>query len=537
VRARHRAIGVVSTALAALILAAPASAQSGGLTGAAQIARVYDAILDARFEEVPDLLQQTCGPVDGRTPLTGRTHPSVCQLLETVSLWWQIQLDPADRSRDSVFETKADEVIDAIDAWTRLEPQRAEAWFYLGGAYGARGQWRVLRGQVLAAARDGKRIKDALERSLTLDPGLTDAYFGIGLYHYYADVAPAAAKMLRFLLFLPGGDKTRGLREMQQARDGGQLLRSEADYQLHVLYLWYERQPLQARNLIAELRRRHPRNPHFAQVIAEINDTYLHDDTASLRAWQDMLAAAQAGRLALASMAETRARIGIATQLDRLQEPDLALEQLRVVLRAAPPSPFGSLAQASLLSGRILDSIGSRAEALDAYRRAISAAGPRDPLGIATEARRGLRNAPDADTARARRLSIDGWRALERGLLPEASRLLTLSLEVRPDEPVTMYRMARLHLAQNDSAAALRLLQRVVATRTSMPPTFLAYACLDAASVLEQQGKRGEALDLYRRAAGVFGADDRTRNAARNALTRLSRPVARDRRRVTMHAG
>ena len=95
-------------------------------------------------------------------------------------------------------------------------------------ARSARAQWRVLRGQSLAAARDGKRIKLALERSLMLDPALQDAYFGIGLYHYYADVAPAFAKMLRWLFLLPGGDRERGLQEMQRARTGGQLLRSDA---------------------------------------------------------------------------------------------------------------------------------------------------------------------------------------------------------------------------------------------------------------------------------------------------------------------
>ena len=38
-------------------------------------------------------------------------------------------------------------------------------------------------------------IKQALERAIALDPDLDDAYFGIGMYKYYADVAPAAAKV------------------------------------------------------------------------------------------------------------------------------------------------------------------------------------------------------------------------------------------------------------------------------------------------------------------------------------------------------
>jgi hypothetical protein len=98
----------------------------------------------------------------------------------------------------------------------------------------------VLRDQKLAAARDGKRIKTALERSIALDPDLDDAYFGVGMYQYYADVAPATAKILRFLLRLPGGNRTEGLARMLRARTRGRLLQGEAEYQLQVIYLWYE---------------------------------------------------------------------------------------------------------------------------------------------------------------------------------------------------------------------------------------------------------------------------------------------------------
>ena len=117
-------------------------------------------------------------------------------------------------------------------------------------------QWRVLRADRLAAAREGKRIRSALERALALDPTLHDANFGIGLYHYYADVAPAAAKILRWLLLLPGGNRVQGLREMLEARDQGELLSGEADFQLHWLYLWYEQQPDRALALLAATRSR-----------------------------------------------------------------------------------------------------------------------------------------------------------------------------------------------------------------------------------------------------------------------------------------
>ena len=100
------------------------------------------------------------------------------------ALWWQIQLDDESTALDAEFERRVEAAIAAADAWTVSEPQRAEAWFYLGAAYGARVQWRVLRAERVAAARDGKRIKEALEQALALDPSLHDARFGIGLYKY-----------------------------------------------------------------------------------------------------------------------------------------------------------------------------------------------------------------------------------------------------------------------------------------------------------------------------------------------------------------
>src|SRR5262249_6611781 len=189
-----------------------------------------------------------------------------------MSVWWQIQLAPESRVLDSRFNERASAAVAANEAWTRREPDRGEAWFYLAGSYAPLVQWRVLRGQRLAAAREGKKIKDALERALELDRSLDEAYFGIGVYHYYAGVASAAAKLLRWLLFLPGGDRVKGLQEMQQARQKGTLLKGEADFQLHQIYLWYEHQPQRALALLQELDARYPGNPIFLQRIAGVHD-------------------------------------------------------------------------------------------------------------------------------------------------------------------------------------------------------------------------------------------------------------------------
>jgi tetratricopeptide (TPR) repeat protein len=500
--------------LAIVLGLAVGAAQAGptrGLTGTPQLARVYDAIFDAQFDQVPAELARACPP----------SPKEICIVLQAVSLWWQIQLDPHSRALDHEFEQKVNSAISIAEAWVKREPQRAEAWFYVGGAYGARVQWRVLRAEGVAAARDGKRIKDALERALELDPGMHDAWFGIGLYHYYADVAPAAARVLRWLLFLPGGDRVKGLQEMLRARNHGALLRSEADYQMHVLYLWYEEQPERALEILESLRLRHSHNPHFPQLIAEVQDVYQHDLTASLRSWRALFTAARQQKVSMPAMAEARARLGMALQLDRLFETDAAIEHLRAVIADNPTAPYGAMAQAQLQLGEALDRLGQRDEAIAAYQATLAAATADDPLELRERAREGLRRVPDAQETTAYRRSIDGWRALEQGDLAAAEAAINESIALRPRDPVTRYRQARLLQTQKADARAMTVLEAIIASRASTPPTIYAFACVDAARLFEQRGERARAIERYRIARDVFGADQRTKETAERALTRL----------------
>jgi hypothetical protein len=295
------------------------SAAAGDLRGSEALVRVYDDILDARFDQVEAELTHACVVAP----------KEACDVLAATATWWRILLDPDSHALDQQFLTEADEAIHSTEAWAAREPENAEAHFYAGAASASRVQWRVLRDEKLAAARDGKRIKQALERAIALDPDLDDAYFGIGLYQYYADVAPAAAKMLRFLLMLPGGSKTEGMAHMKRARARGKLLQGEADYQLQILYLWYEKRADLAVGLLESLRDRYPGNPLFQAQLADVQDRYLHDVTASLATWRALLAAARDHRVNEAALAEAQARLGIARQLEALALTDHALEQLR----------------------------------------------------------------------------------------------------------------------------------------------------------------------------------------------------------------
>jgi len=351
-----------------LLLMAPAvSAGAAALTSPEPLIKTYELILDARFDEAERQLKSSCPPAP---------QPA-CDVIGAVNDYWRLLLTPEDTSRDAAMLARINASIASTEAWVASEPKRAEAWFYLGGAYGTRVLLRGQRGQYLAAARDGKRIHDSLRLALSLDPTLGDANFGLGLYHYYAAIAPRAARILSMLMFLPGGDRAGGLREMEQTRTRGLLLRGEADYQLHLIYLWYERQPMTALRLIEGLRSRYPANPVFYIRLAEVQGNYIRNHQAALETYRSMLEAARARRIAAPAMSEVHARLGMAQEMDALCDTSAAIEQLETVIALKPSAPYAALARAYYQLGAVYDRAARRADALAAYERA-RAANPRD---------------------------------------------------------------------------------------------------------------------------------------------------------------
>ena len=487
------------------------------LRGIGGLVRAYDFILDARFDQVEPELRKACGPAPREA----------CDVLATTALWWRIQLDPYSTALDAEFSSLVDRTIAATEAWAERAPDDAEAWFYMGGAYAARVQWRVLRDQKLAAARDGKRILEALEESLRLDPTLDDAYFGMGMYKYYADVAPAAARMLRFLLLLPGGDRKVGLEQMKRARARGRLLQGEADYQLSTIYLWYENQTPGAINLLQALDEQYPGNPLFLSQIAHIQDAYQHDLTASLATWRTLLASAREQRANLPTLAETQARLGIARMLEGLHQTDHAIEQLQAVIVRRPDAPFGSLALAHLRLGEAHDRLGARAEAVQAFVSAQKLAPAEDPHDIASAAAARLRRAPDGKAAEAYRRSLEGWRLFEKNDLIGAAAALERSLVLNNNAPVARYRLGRVMQAMKQDPAALVQFEMAIRQAKQAPAPIVGNAYLEAARLLERAGKSDAALSYYRIASALFGAASDTRAAATRSITRLRSGDAR----------
>src|SRR5439155_5217540 len=199
------------------------------------------------------------------------------------------------------------------------------------------------------------------------------------------------------LMLLPGGDRAKGLREMLQAREHGRLLAGEADYQLHLLYLWYEHRTAHALSLLRSLDERYSSNPLFLERIAEVHDTYVHDVPASAAAWQQLIHRIDRGQISSERIARVRAGLGLARALDAMFETDRAVTELKTVVESNPPARWN--AQAQLQLALAYDRLGARDLAVETYSAAIKLASGDDAAQIWERARAGLKQVPDAKTS------------------------------------------------------------------------------------------------------------------------------------------
>ncbi|MDE3179788.1 MAG: hypothetical protein KGM47_09020 [Acidobacteriota bacterium] len=204
-------------------------------------------------------------------------------VLEGDAIWWKIYYSTANLVDPDVFDvvtsyhTPYDGRFNAVletairkaEANIRARRNVARNSLYEGMAYALEARLAGLRARDLATARAGKKMRTLLFIALQLDPNLTDAYAGIGLYNYFVDTLPAIVKMLRFLIGLPGGNRELGLQQMAKAAASGEFTRGEAKFYLAKDYTRRnEMQFSKALDLFTQLAAEYPRNPFWKMMVA-----------------------------------------------------------------------------------------------------------------------------------------------------------------------------------------------------------------------------------------------------------------------------
>jgi hypothetical protein len=219
----------------------------------------------------------------------------------TIDAWSHPRPAEADDDAEQALADKVAKL--AEDAIAKSDT--AEMELYAGLGYASRARLLALRYEKVPVARAGVEARKHLLRCLQLDPQMADAYLGLGLYNYYVDTLSAMAKVLRFFMGIPGGDKRTGLRQLEIASTKGKLTQLEARFNMARSLRNYDFDYARAEQAAAPLLTSYPRNCIFLLLTGDIEQKLGHREEAAAKfhaaadgPWGDPACAERAHRLA-----------------------------------------------------------------------------------------------------------------------------------------------------------------------------------------------------------------------------------------------
>ena len=271
------------------------------------------------------------------------------------------------RSTDTLHAFEADDAAAEKAAAALLASSPAEAHYYIGAALGFRSRANAAQKNYFKALPQGASAIRHLKKALALDPSLSDARLGMGMFHYFAARMPAGARPLAYLVIGESADRKLGLSELWTVAASSGVARWEARSVLAVILSKDDEADWAgAEKLLAELAARYPHNPLYRLRRAYVAEKRGDFDAAVAFAEPDgkwfatlhpaVRATARAG--ALYRAAECRLLQG------RASETEAWLAALDAV-----PHPRGMKDWVLLRRANLLDSQGKPREADDLYAR------------------------------------------------------------------------------------------------------------------------------------------------------------------------
>ncbi|HZI94002.1 MAG TPA: tetratricopeptide repeat protein [Patescibacteria group bacterium] len=431
-------------------------------------------------------------------------------------LWWRLVDHPEDQALRQAMEERLSEsarraslLMDTPDPADR---QRGE--LFQGVSMMLDAQSQASRGVRFGAASLVRQGHKALSHLLETAPDSADAMFAMGAYNYYADRLPPIVKGIRFLLLIPGGDSVKGIAQLEQAAEKSRLFGAESLMLLaHIYSGAYEVDYRRALAYVDRAAARYPGSPLISLARADLLFK-LGDLRESMELSGRTLGLVERGA-------------GYAIELERA----LAFRDAECRLKLNDPLDAMTRIDSGLQR--------SMPETIEEKKRwlALWVESARDTGGLSPDrletmiTRLGI---PDvvADPMRRRAAKVDATRSapalaraealhlLASGNTPEAIRRLGSLREHAPDDLRLRYDLGRILQQEGRMAEARPHLQAVAELARSAQTADLAgWALLRLGWEIEQEGRRGEALALYRRAATL---KQFTFQPA--ALDRLARP-------------
>jgi tetratricopeptide (TPR) repeat protein len=260
--------------------------------------------------------------------------------------------------------SECDARLDAGDADDKVRLYRGWAWMLMSHVH-------TYENAFWSAGREAKKGKDDLEWYLKRHPGDPVASSLMGAFLYFADTLPSAYKFVSKLLFLPSGDRDRGLAMMQAAAATDNPIGTDNLLILYSVYLGFEGRYEEGLDGFKKLQEQYPLHATFvrpAAIMAPLLPRLSIEQSDSLDARAALVSSL--GKHRIDSSTCTLIRLERACA-DRYYNPQRSIERLEQILQDNPPHPDWTMGFAAYQLGLLRAAQGNEAAAKTAFELTI----------------------------------------------------------------------------------------------------------------------------------------------------------------------
>ena len=286
---------------------------------------------------------------------------------------YEYEFETSDEKQRKVFEKILDDSIDGIKRWIKLNPKDPNAYMGIGALYGLRAMFSMRNRSWVTAYFSGRKAIKNLEKAMELDPTYYDAYFGLGVYQYYAGTLPSVIKVLAKIVAIKG-NPDEGIKQLNIARekaqftaDSAKLILIEAQNKREGKY--YD--PHKSLTYIRQLHAKYPNNPlmHYVEVICLYETGHYLAVTEQAEQFLNLIGKDPFYKDIYVARAYTALGTSQMAQGNFEVARDI-FEKGREALKNQEPSRWGVWNEFRL--GQVYDILGEREKALEQYQYILS---------------------------------------------------------------------------------------------------------------------------------------------------------------------
>lgn len=286
---------------------------------------------------------------------------------------YEYEFETSDDQQRKVFEKILNDSISGIKRWMKQHPDDPNAYMGIGALYGLRAMFSMRNRSWITAYFSGRKAIKNLERSLALDPTYYDAYFGLGVYQYYAGTLPSVIKVLAKIVAIKG-DPDEGVKQLNAAREKAMFTADSA--KLILIEVQNTRKskyynPAKSLEFIRELRAKYPKNPlmHYVEVICLYETGDYDGVTAQANQFLELIGKDPFYKDIYIARAYT-ALGTVQMAKGNFEKAREAFEEGRTALKGQEPSRWGVWNELRL--GQVYDLLGRREDAQKQYKYVLS---------------------------------------------------------------------------------------------------------------------------------------------------------------------